>query len=194
MTLCFIDCTYDNTWTNSTVLGGFRTRQEMCLSYVVYYNLLRDYSYCRSEIISPAYRQRFLGVRNVTWMESHIDWVAMPPSPRFLVGRTVTDISDSVEWDKESREELQQVHEQHPQTMQCSRDLHSRDAAEVEQTLQSFPDNSGGLVFNSGDYRTSVDTENDYIGPVEYPRSVIPYEIPEDDCVRRGIFSRTRNS
>lgn len=62
-----VDCEYDNTWHNGTTVGGYSTRQEMCIAFILYYNKI-DFSVCNSEIISESARRRFLaGIGNVTW-------------------------------------------------------------------------------------------------------------------------------
>ncbi len=48
-------------------MGGFSTRQEMCVAFGFYYGKITDYQQCSSEINSPEARERFLGVGNVTW-------------------------------------------------------------------------------------------------------------------------------
>lgn len=58
---------FDNTGINGTVVGGFSTRQEMCVAFGYYYNKIRNFQQCSSEIDSPNARALYLGVGNVSW-------------------------------------------------------------------------------------------------------------------------------
>lgn len=170
-----LECSYDTG--NGSVVGGFGTSQEMCFSFVVYYAKILDYNVCTSEIVSGEYRDYFLGVGNVTWVEGQLDWVAV--TPRSLAGYTVKQISDNfVDWDSLGRRsEVQRFHEVHPQVGKCSRDLYARSAEGLQALMRS------GVVSGevTGDVRVSVDSRDDFSGAVGYPRRVKGY-VPFKSC------------
>lgn len=144
------------------------------MAFIFYYNRIDDYSYCRSEIVSPEYRRRFLGVSNVTWNEDLLEWVAATPED--LAGLTMTEISDNfVNWDEGRRQELKRFHDAHPHVSRCSRHLSSRRPEQVQALLES-----GALVL-TGSPSTSVNTADDYNGPGTYPFRARQY-VPQQSC------------
>ncbi|CAL8125826.1 unnamed protein product [Orchesella dallaii] len=163
-------CVMDNTWTNGTVVGGFSTKQEMCLAYFFYYNKLQDYSLCRSEIISQQYMQQYLGVNNITWDNDQLDYAAT--SPAYLAGQTVATISDNVNWTPELRRELQQDHQFLPQVNACSR--------------SPFSSTGEGQVAGSQVVGAEVTIE------VSYPTGVVEYVPPPQSDCRNPVFGRSR--
>ncbi|CAL8072115.1 unnamed protein product [Orchesella dallaii] len=152
-------CVYDSTWTNGTVVGGFSTRQDMCLAFLIYYNKLQDFSVCQSEIISEDYRNHFLNVQNITWTPSQLEFVVDPPES--MGGLTISEVSDNfVEWNVENRAELQRFHFYHPQINSCPRDLYTRN------------------LLNSGESQVDPD---DFSASVIYPSNARVYQ-PKETC------------
>ncbi|CAL8068438.1 unnamed protein product [Orchesella dallaii] len=134
-------CVYDTTNVNSTTVGGYGTNQEMCKTFALYYPKLNDYSLCRSEINSPAYTQRYLGINNVTWVESELEYVVT--SPLSLEGLKISEVSDmTVDWNINLRSQLQRDHIIEPQVAICpiSTANPSREAlVRAQQTAGSEP-------------------------------------------------------
>jgi len=115
-----LECDYDNTWANGSVVGGFSTRQEMCMSFIFYYNKLPGHEFCASGIDSEEHRQIFLGARNITWDPSQLEYVVS--SPHNLAGLTISQVSDNhVNWTIQKRDELQRFTRTHPQGAACAR-------------------------------------------------------------------------
>ncbi|ODM96226.1 DBH-like monooxygenase protein 1 [Orchesella cincta] len=151
------ECTYDSTWYNGTIVGGFSTRQEMCIAFIHYHNKIKEFQACRSEIQSVEYRNKFLGVTNVTWSNAKLEFVVDPPSR--LSGLTITQVSDNhVQWNLQRRAELQKFHEYHPQVAKCSRELFARNSR-----------------------RSGTRFIDDLTGSTGYPFSAKPYQ-PELSC------------
>ena len=103
----------------------------MCNTFIWYYNKIENHSICRSELVSPAYTEKYLaGTRNVTWDPPSLEYVATVP--RHLAGMTLSEISDSryVNWSPEQRAQLQRDHILHPQVDIC---------ANEEQTFVTYP-------------------------------------------------------
>lgn len=162
--LLAVRCSYDTARANRTVVGGFGTQEEMCLSVILYYNRIQNspWQICMSEIRSPEMRRYFLaGVGNVTFSAPHGDFLVDPPHP--LAGLTISQVSDNhVDWTEERREELQRFHLKHPQWGRCPRELYAGGPAE------------GGLTAG----QNQIDEAE---GVVTYPRKVRPYQ-PERSC------------
>ncbi|CAL8072117.1 unnamed protein product [Orchesella dallaii] len=153
-----IECTYDSTWHNGTVVGGFSTRQEMCLAFIHYHNKIKEFQACRSEIRSPEYRNKFLGVTNMTWSNAKMEFIVDPPNR--LEGLTITQVSDKhVQWNLQKRAELQNFHEYHPHVALCSRELFARNSQGARRGgTRSIDDLTGstGYPFSAKKYQPEL--------------------------------------
>lgn len=177
------ECTYDTTGSNGSVVGGYSTKQEMCIVFIVYYNKIWDYNMCRSEIVSDEFRQRFIGVRNVTWVESQLDWVVTENGK--FTGLTVQQISDNyINWDGRLQHELQRFHESHPHAGKCSRDLYARSPIALQALMQSGA--ATGPVTNN--VPTNLNTPDDFSSLIGYPHKARHF-VPPKTCSYRGWYT-----
>lgn len=175
-----MECTYNSNWTNGSVVGGYSTNQEMCIAFIYYYGAVKDYSQCRSQIVSESARKYFLeGLENVTWTSDKIDWVALTPTQQ--AGKTLTEIADGVNWDSRLRQELQHYHETASQQGSCSRDLFSRSEESLRQAMEARTraPNVYPAIY--------METEDDFSGLVQYPFEAKSYVPPEETkCSSKG--------
>lgn len=127
-----VDCSFDTrgSGNGSSVMGGYGTGDEMCLAYLVYYNRIRDYNSCASQMVSEMNRMRFVG--------------------------------NGVNWDEETRRELQREQTLRPHQGTCFREPFSRE-------IPIMP-HSEGL------------SEDDFRGPVHYPLEADAYYGPKKMC------------
>lgn len=169
-----VDCTYRTN--GSSTVGGFTTRHEMCMAFMVYYNKIKDYSFCFSSIQSPEGRARFLaGTQNITWVQENIlEWIVQ--SPQNLAGMRVTEVSDRVvDWNQQRRQELQRFHLEEMQWGGCHRDIYARSLAALamlSMNPQPIGEPPGG----------PLNTPDDYRGLIGYPWAAEVYRPPPRVC------------
>lgn len=123
-----VECVFDSTLANGTVVGGFATSQEMCVAGLLHYERISEFSTCGSEIVSLEDRRYFLtGVENITWSVDRLEFTVNPPHP--LAGLSITEVSNNhVNWTIARREELQRYHNYRPHRNRCTREFWARDA------------------------------------------------------------------
>ncbi|CAL8076544.1 unnamed protein product [Orchesella dallaii] len=139
-----MSCNYDTTEKNGSVaIGGFGTRQEMCHSFMYYYNRVPGASNCLSQIRTKEYNQT-LGIESVIWDPSRVDMVITNPTQ--FAGLTMIEYGNNhVEWDIAKREEIQRHHRFQPQVVMCPSSLPegypSSIATGDDEHLSEFPRN-----------------------------------------------------
>lgn len=165
-----MECHYK---TNETTLqSSFATSQEICNAILLVTPRIEDYGTCVSGMNAPEARERFLGIRNASWVQDEwLEWRA--ESPEQLRGLRVTEISDRlVDWTEEKRRELQRFHERNPQVNHCFKDV----ALLTLEEYRKLPVGPLGVLDP-----TPMDTERGLTEPVEYPFGAKAYVPPEDE-------------
>ncbi len=196
-------CTYENADSEGNVtIGGFSTREEMCVAILWHYDQIPDRVVCSSDIRSDEYRE-FLQIRNYTWSNPlRENIVTSPPSN---AGLKVSEVGNfRMDWSLENRERIQEYHRNLPQVSSCKSNVPSEDEADNNSRRRS----SGGrlqrltlernhnspqktskvlsrqnLAINSrrSSLTTSAaaeiqDSDSEFIS--YFPKHIIPYERP----------------
>ncbi|CAL8068076.1 unnamed protein product [Orchesella dallaii] len=112
-------CTYDTTTRNGAVVtGGFSTREEMCSTFFYYYNRVRGYTNCRSEIRTEDYLVDVLGIQNFTFNQPTRKTVITAPPQHF--GRSIEEYANTeLDFDIQFRKEIQWQHIFQRQVSRC---------------------------------------------------------------------------
>lgn len=139
-------------------MGG----QDTCLAYLLYYNRIRDYHVCSSQLISAQTRKAVLGVDQITWNKDRLEWIVKTPSS--LEGTAATQVVNSINWTPQLKDLLQMDHTLRPHTSKCYR----------EPYIRHIPI----LPFEEGL------SEDDFRGPISYPllNAKEAYHGPERKC------------
>lgn len=186
-------CEYDNTWTNGTVVGGYATRQEMCAAFLFYYNKLPDYQQCSSEIGSPGFRRRLLGVRNITWSNTDLEFL-VDDKGHPLRGMKISEVSDNhVDWTIEKRNELQKFQLTSQHVNWCFKEIYAGGPVNTPETelipprpkRQKQPSRSIGKRKRRQTPTTIPRYEPEWQDPrrfSHYPKNVKPYVPPRRTC------------
>ncbi|CAL8068122.1 unnamed protein product [Orchesella dallaii] len=113
------NCVYDTTLRNgSVVTGGYSTREEMCLAFLLYYTRIPGIFSCLSEIREASYNENLLGIRNTTFDLNRRETVVTNPAE--VSGQTVSNyLTNYLEWDLQLREEIQKQHLYQTQVSTC---------------------------------------------------------------------------
>ncbi|CAL8141888.1 unnamed protein product [Orchesella dallaii] len=178
-------CAYETTDRNGSVtVGGFSTRNEMCNGFLWYYNRIPEHGICRSSIRSDLYRS-FLDIWNTTWSDPRIEMVVT--SPRQNAGLVVSEVGNRIDWTIERRNQIQKYHRFLPQITECPRLVDDGTSTQQPPPLRRYSPRGRIRVPTNNIAISSVeneilDPEYEYVS--EYPKDIVPYELPES-CRKR---------
>lgn len=119
-----VECVYDSTMANGTVLGGFASSQEMCFIQLLIYQQLEDIQVCTSQTQNSVEDRKYFlaGVGNITWSGGDVEFLVDPPHA--LAGMRISEVSNRhVDWSLEKREELERYHLYRPHDNRCPPEL-----------------------------------------------------------------------
>ncbi|XP_023665921.2 DBH-like monooxygenase protein 1 homolog [Paramormyrops kingsleyae] len=127
------ECKYNTEGRENMTWGGLSTRDEMCLSYMLYYpriNLAR----CES-LPEISGQLKFIGVKKI--QEPVTTWPFYIKSPRRYSNLSFTEAMDKFKWSKKRGKAFNEVVLQLPMNLRCSK--HSQDEWSIQGTLMSPP-------------------------------------------------------